>query len=59
MAQTMTPTERSAVLAGLRLLQRALTGLDRLLVDIEAIASDSGETITPERIDDLCEWINQ
>lgn len=59
MAQTMTPTERNAVLAGLRLLQRALTGLDRLPVDIEAIASDSGETITPEGIDDLCERINQ
>lgn len=64
--------ERSAVLAGLRLLQHFLdeprtclvtdhTGTPSFSVmdDIDAIAGDLGDPLTLQAIDDLCERINQ
>ena len=52
---TLTPIERDAILAGLRLLQRQ----ELLDEDIDAIASDSGQRLSPDAIDDLCERINR
>ena len=56
---TLNPTERDAVLAGLRLLQRVLGDPRTVMDDIRAIACDSGEPITVEAIDALCERLNR
>ena len=68
----LTRTEQDAVLAGLRLLQHFLAkprtclvtdqrggALPTVMDDIEAIASDSGEPITVDDINTLCEQFNR
>jgi len=52
--------QRDAILAGLRLLQQQLTGVDKWAPKdiIDEIAGDSGRVITPDDIDGLCEAFN-
>lgn len=53
----LTTVQRDAILAGLRLLQSNLAE-GTLDPDIEAIAFDSGEGITIDGIDALCNTLN-
>jgi hypothetical protein len=52
--------QRDAILAGLRLLQQQLTGVDKWAPKdiIDEIAGDSGRVIAVEDIDGLCEAFN-
>jgi hypothetical protein len=59
---TISPRQRDAILAGLRLLQAGLQHgrieLNALAEIVDNIAADSGECLTIEQIDALCEQLN-